>query len=131
MMSVKVYTLLRQYGTALFEEYVDYTYSLAQDFAGILKEEADMELALNPETNVVCFRYKPRGEKSGATLSKLNSQIRKKLLEDGEFYIVQTQLKEDIWLRTTLMNPFTTVKELKALLERIKQLGGQLQSGSN
>ncbi len=130
-MSVKVYTLLRQYGTALFEEYVDYTYSLAQDFAGILKEEADMELALNPETNVVCFRYKPRGEKSGATLSKLNSQIRKKLLEDGEFYIVQTQLKEDIWLRTTLMNPFTTVKELKALLERIKQLGGQLQSGSN
>ncbi len=125
MMSVKIYTLLRQYGTALFEEYVDYTYNLAQVFAGMLRQETDMELALQPETNVVCFRYKPLGELSKASLSNLNSRIRKKLLEDGEFYIVQTQLKEEIWLRVTLMNPFTTTRELQALLEKIKQLGKQ------
>lgn len=127
MMSVKIYTLLRQYGTGLFEEYIDYTYDLAQSFAGMLKQESDLELALQPETNVVCFRYKP-GKLSSTSLSKLNSLIRKKLIEDGEFYIVQTQLKDDIWLRVTLMNPFTTTVELRALLEKIKQLGRQLVS---
>jgi len=127
MMSVKIYTLLRQYGTALFEEYIDYTYDLAQSFAGMLKQESDLELALQPETNVVCFRYNP-GKLSSTSLSKLNSLIRKKLIEDGEFYIVQTQLKDDIWLRVTLMNPFTTTVELRALLEKIKQLGRQLVS---
>ncbi len=129
MMSVKIYTLLRQYGTALFEEYVDYTYELALVFAGMINQEPDMELALQPETNVVCFRYKPRAELCGVSISKLNSLIRKKLLEDGDFYIVQTQLKEGIWLRTSLMNPFTTTVELQALLEKIKQIGGQLSSG--
>lgn len=125
MMSVKIYTLLRQYGTALFEEYVDYTYGLARDFADMLKQETDMELALQPESNVVCFRYKPTVIQDGSSISKLNSWIRKKILEDGEFYIVQTQLKEDIWLRVTLMNPFTTTRELQALLEKIKMIAGR------
>ncbi len=52
MMSVKITTLLRQYGTGLFEEYIDYTYDLAQSFAGMLKQESDLELALQPEAGI-------------------------------------------------------------------------------
>ena len=51
MMSVKIYTLLEQYGTALFEEYIDYTYDLAQSFCRYAQTGSDLELALQPETN--------------------------------------------------------------------------------
>jgi len=50
------------------------------------------------------------------------------LLEDGEFYIVQTRFKNKFYLRTTLMNPFTTEKELSALLERIEAVAATWKS---
>ena len=103
MMSVKIYTLLRQYGTALFEEYIDYTYDLAQSFAGMLKQESDLELACNPKPTWFAFVITRQAEQH--KLKQTKQPDSQKLIEDGEFYIVQTQLKDDIWLRVTLMNP--------------------------
>ena len=70
-------------------------------------------------TNIVCFRYMDRALDT-ATLNHINRQIRQKLLEDGEFYIVQTKLRNKQFLRVTIMNPFTTEKHLVKLLEKIK-----------
>jgi L-2,4-diaminobutyrate decarboxylase len=44
-------------------------------------------------------------------------EIRNKLLNDGKFYIVQTTLREKTYLRVSLMNPLTTLEDLKELLE--------------
>jgi len=40
-------------------------------------------------------------------------------LEDGEFYIVQTKLRDVHYLRCTIMNPFTTEEHFKTLIKRI------------
>ena len=50
----------------------------------------------------------------------MNAQIRQMLLEEGEFYIVQTKLKGVHYLRTSLMNPFTTLEHLKLLMGKIR-----------
>ena len=55
-------------------------------------------------------------------LNQLNWELRQKLLEDGEFYIVQTKLKGIHYLRTTLMNPYTTSNELDDLINKIKSI---------
>ena len=89
----------------------------------IYKQENDFELALKPESNIVCFRYNPRKEnQSLIEISKLNADKRKRLTKDGHFYIVQTDLNEETWLRVTLMNPFTTEKNIKEMLNALRKI---------
>ncbi len=116
MMSAKVYVLLRTYGWELFEEYVDRVVANGQAFAGILKIRPFWQLAVPPQCNIVCFRYAPPGLDQAGTTT-LNQHIRRAVLEDGRFYIVQTTLKGRHWLRTTLTNPFTMREDMAALLE--------------
>lgn len=125
MMSVKVYSILRTYGEDIFAEYTNVLYDLGKSFAGIIDQHAEMELPYEPDSNIVCFRYRPEGLDAEQT-NQLNAQIRQQLLEEGTFYIVQTQLQGNTYLRTTLMNPFTGPKELEELLVLVKTTGQKI-----
>ena len=118
MMSAKVYTVLRTYGEAIFTENVEVLYGLARQFAEQIRQRPGFELALEPESNIVCFRYVGQ-QQDPAQIDILNSQIRQRLLHEGQFYIVQTTLRGRVWLRVSLMNPLTTRMHLAALLEGI------------
>ena len=120
MMSLHWYVLLKFYGKTLFDDYVTQQYDLAQEFAAMLDIDPNFELATSPQSNILCFRIFKK-EKSDRELNQINAAIRGKLLEDGEFYIVQTKLRGVLYLRTTLMSPFTTGEHLRALIEKIKQ----------
>ncbi|MCF8235018.1 MAG: aminotransferase class I/II-fold pyridoxal phosphate-dependent enzyme [Bacteroidales bacterium] len=120
-MALKVYLMIRMYGTELFESYIDQTYDLAKDFAALIKSEDDFELAASPESNIVCFRL-IRAGLPDYQLDKLNSKVRDQLIKSGKFYIVQTTLNNKLFLRTTLMNPFTDIEILKNLLTEIQRL---------
>lgn len=126
MMSVQVYTLLRTYGWKLWDQNVTRLYDLAQRFAELIHERSELRLAIDPQANIVCFRYAPP-EIPNNKLSPLNAKIRQNMLEDGRFYIVQTQLKNEVFLRVTLMNPFTTEVMLNELLEDVIQKAEQLR----
>ncbi len=119
MMSVKIYALMRTHGEAIFTEMVDTTYDLGQTMARLLKENPHFELPVEPQSNVVCFRY--ISDKT-TDLNDLNSKIRRQLLENGDFYIVQTTLRGDVYLRVTLMNPQTKERHLIELLDEIEQI---------
>lgn len=125
MMSVKIYALLRTYGPRLFSDYITATYDLAREFAEMIKEGGDFELALEPASNIVCFRYTPGapGARNPAELDELNTRVRSRIKEDGEFYIVQTVINGAVYLRTTLMNPFTSTNDLIQLLQKIRDKG--------
>lgn len=116
MMSVKVYSVIRTYGFELFEKYVNKVVENGQLFARLIESHPRMELAIQPSCNIVCFRYVPDKEDD---LNALNRKIRQSMLEDGTFFLVQTNLKGNTWLRCTLANAFTSEKDLKELLERV------------
>jgi L-2,4-diaminobutyrate decarboxylase len=118
MMSVEVYALLRTYGPALFADYVTHQYDLAQTLAQQISQRPFFELATPPQANIVCFRWVPPGL-SGPVLSELNALVRQQMRAEGDFYLVQTQLKGETYLRVTLMNPATTPAHLAALLDRV------------
>ena len=122
MMSVQVYTLLRTYGWQVFNDNVTLLYDLARTFARQIQAHPSLQLALMPEANIVCFRYTGEGIPEEA-LNEINARIRQKMLEEGRFYLVQTQLHGRLFLRTTLMNPFTTEVILGELLDEIVKLG--------
>ncbi|SEK40811.1 L-2,4-diaminobutyrate decarboxylase [Maribacter orientalis] len=119
MMSIHWFTLLKLYGEEVFNANVTQLYDLGANFAKLIEEEPNFELALQPMSNIVCFRYWKAGLNT-ENLNELNIKIRQALLEDGEFYIVQTKLKGIHYMRITVMNPFTKTENLQHLLNKIK-----------
>ena len=118
-MGLKLYAALSTYGPDFFGQYIDAMFSLSKTFADKIKNRPNFELAIDPECNIVCFRYKPN---TVVNLDLLQHKIRQQLLAEGAFYIVQTQLPKGLYLRTTLLNPFTTEGDLDTLLQSIEQL---------
>ena len=121
MMALHWFSLLKTYGEAVFDEYVTSVYDLGTVFGELIEKDDHFELAVKPMTNIVCFRY-INDNLDNEALNKLNILIRKWLLKDGEFYIVQTKLRSIHYLRCTIMNPFTTENHLKLLIKKIKDI---------
>ncbi|MEL7222405.1 MAG: aminotransferase class I/II-fold pyridoxal phosphate-dependent enzyme, partial [Bacteroidota bacterium] len=119
MLSIKVYVILRTFGEQVFADNVDRLYAQAKVFASLLKVHPDFELLLEPEANIVNFRY------IGGSSESWNSQnalIREKLIQGGAFYIVQTTINGDRYLRCTVMNPLTGKEHFEGLLKEIERL---------
>ncbi|HEY0896544.1 MAG TPA: hypothetical protein VGE15_08355, partial [Sphingobacteriaceae bacterium] len=55
--------------------------------------------------------------------------IRDKLVADGRYYIVQTILHGEHYLRVSLMNPLSTHQELRGLLGTIRDLALKVAPG--
>jgi len=119
MMSVKVYTILKTYGVEILGENVDYLYDLGREFANMIGQNANFDLAIEPQSNIVCFAPK-------IIERDFTAEIRKRILEKGNFYIVQTSIREKTYLRVSLMNPLTTTNDLKDLLDEIESINQQL-----
>ncbi|MFW5821110.1 MAG: pyridoxal phosphate-dependent decarboxylase family protein [Bacteroidota bacterium] len=120
MMGLNVYLQLLLGGKEVFAGNIEQLYSMGALFAELCKKEEEIELALIPEANIVCFRY-VRADPS--SLNTINQRIRSALLDSGEFYIVQTELKGKLYLRVSLMNPLTRKEDLERLIIRVKELG--------
>jgi len=122
MMPLKAYISLMSYGTGVFSDYIEGCFALAAEFADSLTKADDFEIAVKPDCNIVCFRYVPEGVEDDA-LDMLQSSIRQTLLDEGDFYIVQTRLRGTLYLRVTLINPLTEKNDLDVLMKSIRRIG--------
>ena len=111
MMGLKLWAAFSLYGVEKLGGLVDQVFATARLLAEKLQSAKDFELLMMPQTNIVCFRY-DIDDQSG---------IRKKLVESGAFHLTQVNLHGEIWLRTTIMNPFTAESDLDALFVAIRQ----------
>ncbi len=117
MMALELYGSLAAHGTDFFADYVTRTFDLARWFAGELASAPDFELAVEPQANIVCFRFVPEGV---SDLDALQLAVREELVQSGAFYLVKTRLRDRTWLRTTIINPRTTEADLTALIDAIR-----------
>lgn len=120
-MSLKLYMSLLVYGQEFFANYVTSMYDLTKKFAELIKEQSGFELAVEPQSNIICFRYIPLDFKGDVNI--LQKTIRKKILKTGSFYIVKVDLNDKTYLRCTVINPLTTETELNDLLNLIRKIG--------
>jgi len=118
MMATKLFVGLSVYGKELFADYVTRMFDLGARFAERLETAPDFELPAPPDGNIVCFRYMPPG--LAVDKDALQLKIRRQILGDGSFYIVQTRLPSGLHLRVTFMNPFTSAADLDALIDRVR-----------
>jgi L-2,4-diaminobutyrate decarboxylase len=123
-LGIIAYTALKYYGNSYYREYIDSRYDLSETFAKMVKSDHNFELAVQPESNIVCFRYSPEGC-NDHTMNQINAAIRTRIIKEGSFYIVQAELDGKIWLRLTIINPVTSETDLSSLLIRISKIGDE------
>lgn len=119
-LGIIAYTALKYYGTDYLRTYIESRYDLTQEFAKMLRTEKNFQIAVQPESNIICFRYAPEGLEN-QQLNRLNANIRKNIIKEGSFYIVQTELNGTVWLRLTIINPVTGIDDLRFLLKVISE----------
>jgi len=122
MMAFELYAVLAVYGPGLLGDYVTRCVDLARRFGELLEETPDFELPVFPEANIVCFRHVPLGRDDD--LDAVQERVRRRLVEDGSFYVVQTRLDGAVHLRTTLIHPRTSEADLVDLLDAIRRAAG-------
>jgi L-2,4-diaminobutyrate decarboxylase len=120
------FTAFKYYDKDYFGSYIDGRYDLSKRFAEMVKERDNFEAALDPDANIVCFRYNPGGMETDE-LNSLNAAIRDKIIKEGKFYIVQTELEEKLWLRVTIINPLTAEEDMRLLLETVEEVALGIQ----
>lgn len=124
LLAARLALLIQSCGPQLFGDYIRRTYGRARELAELVTAADDLELATQPQANIVCFRLLVPGC-SPEQLDQHNSRIRREVVEEGRFYLVQTPLDDRLYLRTTLMNPFTTRADLVDLLATLRRHGHQ------
>lgn len=119
MMALKLWAAFSLYGVEGLAALVDEAFAKARRFAAMIAAADDFELLMQPQTNIVCFRHLAAGMNASA-LNRHQAATRKRLIESGGFHLTQVELHGALWLRTTLMNPFTQEADLQALLDTIR-----------
>lgn len=115
------YAIMRLYGDEIYRQNVDTLFDLGRQFAEMIRAEKDIELALEPRSNIVCFRYVPEH----ADPDMVNKRIADKLLVDGTYYVVSTSVSGKFYLRITLMNPFTDRQCMEGLIAKVKKFAAE------
>jgi L-2,4-diaminobutyrate decarboxylase len=125
MIAWKLWLSFHLYGARGLGELVTHKLDLARAFAARLKSQPDFELLTDPMCNILCFRHLPEREAantlSAEQLNDHQAKVRKRVLDSGKFFLVQTRIGEALYLRCTLMNAGATEEDLAGLIDLIRR----------
>ncbi len=121
------------FGSQLFEALVDETFDKGLEFYELLNQQPDFKPFCQPQCNIVVFRYEPTQLEtlSEAEADDFQLRLRRKVVESGDYYLVPIQIDGRNYLRTTIINPLTTVEHLGGLLDCLRHHGKALLSSSH
>lgn len=115
---LKLWLTLQHLGKRGCAELVDRSYLLTQHFVEEIRQRSHLELASEPEMNIVCFRGCPPNQPKTAW-DQWNTGLQKYLLEQGNCFLSLPVLRSDRWLKAVLLNPYTTIDHIEALFNLI------------
>jgi glutamate/tyrosine decarboxylase-like PLP-dependent enzyme len=85
-----------------------------------IEERGDFENLHEPESNILCFRYKGS--------DALNRELRARYNREGTGWITATELGGRPVLRVTMMNPRTGAEHVRALLDGLAAKAKEIES---
>ncbi len=116
------------FGRQLFADMVDVTFALGRTFYEKLVAADDFVPLNDPECNIVVFQHVPEGlrDAPAGRVGDFQLELRRRLIESGEFYIVPFKRDGVGALRVTIINPLTTPTDLDGLMEALRRHGREL-----
>jgi L-2,4-diaminobutyrate decarboxylase len=113
----KVWVAIQRHGASGLGALYDHLCANARALHAAVLARPDFEALHEPQSNILCFRWIGDGTASPDRLDAINLQAREEYNRAGAGWITTTMLDGRRVLRTTMMNPRTTVRDLEATLE--------------
>ena len=111
--SLKLWFVIRHYGTEGLRHHIKKHVELAQQFAQWVKDSSDFELITEPPLNLVCFRHKAG--------DAFNLNIMNKINESGTLFFTHTKLNDQIVLRMSIGQTNTEKMHIKNAWKLIQE----------
>jgi L-2,4-diaminobutyrate decarboxylase len=126
-MIMPLWTLWAMHGRSLFAEKIEYLCQLTQQAYELILADPDFECLHSPESNILCFRYRPDGL-DAAGMHRLQLAIRNRIRLHGNFFISKVDVDGIAALRVVMMNHETSAEHFGMLLDEIRETGRDLLS---
>ncbi|MCD2259884.1 pyridoxal phosphate-dependent decarboxylase family protein [Psychroserpens luteolus] len=115
--ALKFYMSMKTFGLEAFKTAISYSIDLTENVEAYLRKSSNWEVISPATLAVINFRYNPiEMAFSEKKLDVLNQHISQKILESREALLVTTILQNQIVLRMCLINPRTTLNDIKDTL---------------
>ncbi|MFE7370090.1 pyridoxal phosphate-dependent decarboxylase family protein [Streptomyces anulatus] len=133
--ALKLWMTLRVMGADGIGELFDEVCDLAAEGWQLLAADPRFDVVVEPRLSTLVFRYIPAGVISPDEIDRANLHARKALFASGEAIVAGTKVGDRQYLKFTLLNPETTVRDIAAVLDLIsghaeKYLGDSLDRAS-
>jgi len=103
-------------------DFVENSFEQAKELYTYLKSNKNFFCPYPPQSNILCFQYKPETIDDQQQLA-----LRYALINSGAFYITSCVIQGRRYLRTVLMNPLSNQEDFKALVKSIEQHAATLE----
>lgn len=120
--ALKLWMTLRTIGSDRIGDMFDTVVDRAHEAYQFIVDEPDFEAVAPPTLSTVLFRFRPEGL-SVAECDALMPRLRQKLFYGGQAIVAGTTIGGHYWLKFTLLNPNTTMGNLKDVLDLIREIG--------
>ncbi|HVI46123.1 MAG TPA: aspartate aminotransferase family protein [Chitinophaga sp.] len=121
--ALKLWCTLRLMGKQQLGEYTDTIIETTGAAAALLDSDPDFELLTHSDISALVFRYAPKGVQGTLLLDKLNQYIKKEMFQEGKAIVAGTRIHDAFYLKFTLLNPLTTVDDIRDIISIIKRHG--------
>ncbi len=112
--ALKFYMSIKTYGLETFRKAITYNIQITEDVENMLRKSRNWEIISPANLAIINFRYNPLNlNLSEPEIDEVNQKISKKIMENGDAFLVTTLLNKQVVLRMCLINPKTTFKDVE------------------
>jgi len=117
--ALKLWLTLRILGADAIGELFDDVIDLAAKTWSLLDDDPRFEVVIRPALSTLVFRFLPADGATPELCDHVNAHARQALLTSGEGMVAGTKVDGRYYLKATLLNPRTTLRDIQVVLDLI------------
>ncbi len=120
--ALPAYLAFTHYGFDRLGRNVLHNTECAQFLASRVIDEDELQLVVEPQLSIVCFRYNGQNL-DDKSIDRINRIIRQVIEQEGQFFMSPTDIAGRPVLRVCIVNHATRAHHLQSLVDRVLEIG--------